>query len=415
MSADALWVPYYHQQGLTVPFDIKSFPVSKQLYSASLDVPFWKAHGGYLAYPRAWSALRIYYNPKYVHPAPTSWEVLLDPKYAGKFVRENQPTDIVAEAGLATGAKTPYNMNNAELSKAKQFLQAAKPAFLDLVSQNTGVVNALANETAWFTSENLGTDIRVKKAGGPTIKAAIPKEGVVGWLDAEMKMIGPDESRFEQFINAWGQAEYIPPLFKEFEEAWFNEKAYKLLVNQGLKHLADAVGYNDPEGALKAHLKGPQKNPGAYTQVFNGCSARSRAQAALIAFTGIMQSTLLGCGERLGGRSRRLPGRLVGRVPGRRPSRRLRSVLSEYLGFAPAALLFGVFFGVPMVMIVLYSFWTQNGYSVEARMDARELPVDVFSTPVYVDTFLTTLWMTAAATAGRSRSPFRSPIGLRAM
>ena len=34
-------------------------------------------------------------------------------------------------------------------------------------------------------------------------------------------------------------------------------------------HLADAVGYNDPEGSLKAHLKGPQKNPGAYTQVFN--------------------------------------------------------------------------------------------------------------------------------------------------
>src|ERR1700761_2973794 len=269
VSADALWVPYYVQNKLAVPFDIKSFPVAKQLYSASLDVPFWKASGGYLAYPRDWSALRIYYNPKYVNPAPTSWEVLLDPKYKGKFVRENQPTDIVAEAGLATGAKDPYNMNTAQLSKAKQFLQAAKPAYLDLVSQNTGVITALANESAWFTSENLGTDIRVKKAGGPTIKAAIPKEGVVGWLDAEMKMVGPDEDRFEQFINAWGQANWIPPLFKEFEEAWFNEKAYKLLVNQGMGHLADAVGYNDPEGSLKAHLKGPQKNPGAYTQVFN--------------------------------------------------------------------------------------------------------------------------------------------------
>jgi hypothetical protein len=34
-------------------------------------------------------------------------------------------------------------------------------------------------------------------------------------------------------------------------------------------HLADAVGYNNPEAALSAHLKGPQKNPGAYIQVFN--------------------------------------------------------------------------------------------------------------------------------------------------
>src|ERR1700761_5859290 len=46
VSADALWVPYYVQQKLAVPFDIKSFPVSKQLYPASLDVPFWKASGG---------------------------------------------------------------------------------------------------------------------------------------------------------------------------------------------------------------------------------------------------------------------------------------------------------------------------------------------------------------------------------
>ena len=50
------------------------------------------------------------------------------------------------------------------------------------------MVQALTNESAWFTSENLGTDFRVKQAGGPLIKAAVPKEGVVGWLDAEMKM-----------------------------------------------------------------------------------------------------------------------------------------------------------------------------------------------------------------------------------
>src|SRR5579862_7595040 len=213
VSADALWVPYYYQHGLAEAFDINAIPVSSELYSVAREFQIWQSGAGYLGYPRAWSALRIYYNPKYVSPAPTSWEVLLDPKYKGKFVRENQPTDIVAEAGLATGSKDPYNMTTAELSKAKQFLAAAKPAYLDLVSQNTGVVTALANGTAWFTSENLGTDIRVKQAGGPLIKAAIPKEGVVGWLDAEMKMIGPDESRFEQFINAWGQAQWIPPLF----------------------------------------------------------------------------------------------------------------------------------------------------------------------------------------------------------
>ncbi|HXO10038.1 MAG TPA: ABC transporter substrate-binding protein [Solirubrobacteraceae bacterium] len=269
VSADALWVPYYHQQGLTNAFDINDIPASKDLYSVSRDFSIWQGGGGYLAYPRAWSALRIYYNPKFVSPAPTSYEVLLDPKYHGKFVRENQPTDIMAEAGLATGAKAPYNMNSAELSRATEWLKAAKPAFLTLVSQNTGVVQALTNESAWFTSENLGTDIRVKEAGGPLIKAAVPKEGVVGWLDAEQQMKTSHANRFNQFINAWGQPEWVVPLFKEFKEAWFNEAAYKLLVNAGQKEFADALLYNQPEEALKAHLKGPAKNPNAYITAFN--------------------------------------------------------------------------------------------------------------------------------------------------
>jgi spermidine/putrescine-binding protein len=269
VSADALWVPYYYRNGLTYAFDINEIPVSKQLYSVAREFPIWNSSAGYLAYPRAWSALRIYYNPKYVNPAPTSYQVLLDPKYHGKFVRENQPTDIMAEAGLATGAKDPYNMNSAELSRATEFLKAAKPAFLTLVSQNTGVVQALTNESAWFTSENLGTDIRVKEAGGPDIKVATPKEGVIGWLDAEQKMKTSNANRFNQFINSWGQAEWIPPLFNEFKEAWFNEKAYKMIVNQGHGAFADALLYNQPEEALKAHLKGPSKNISAYITAFN--------------------------------------------------------------------------------------------------------------------------------------------------
>jgi spermidine/putrescine transport system permease protein len=76
----------------------------------------------------------------------------------------------------------------------------------------------------------------------------------------------------------------------------------------------------------------------------------------------------------------------------------LLSRLSQYLGFTPAAVLFGVFFGAPMVMILAYSFWTQNGYSIEAHWTFANYQ-SVFSTPVYIDTFLTTLWMTAAATA----------------
>jgi spermidine/putrescine-binding protein len=270
VSTDALWAPKFFKDGLTEPFDMGSIAVASQLYSVAKDVPFWKAGGGYLVYPNGWSSVNIYYNPKYVSPAPTSWEVLTEPKYAGKVVAENQPTDLMAMAGLATGAKQPYNMTTAEISRAQQFLKAAKPAFLKLVSQNSDSVRALADGSAWMALENLGTDYRVKAAGGPVVKEATPKEGVVGWIDGEqMVKASAHKNRFDQFLNGMEQANWVAQNFLVNGRPLFNEKAYKLLVNQGHKERADLLWYNQPERALQMTLKGPSGNVQAVIDAFN--------------------------------------------------------------------------------------------------------------------------------------------------
>ncbi|HYZ82300.1 MAG TPA: ABC transporter substrate-binding protein [Solirubrobacteraceae bacterium] len=270
VSTDALWAPKFFHDGLTEAFDIESIPVSSQLYSIAKDVPFWKAGGGYLVYPNGWSSVNIYYNPKYVSPAPTSWEVLTEAKYAGKVVAENQPTDLMAMAGLATGAKQPYGMTTAEISRAQDFLKSAKPAFLKLVSQNSDSVRALADGSAWMALENLGTDFRVKAAGGPLVKEATPKEGVVGWIDGEqMVKASQHKDRFNQFLNGMEQAPWVAQNFLVNGRPLFNEKAYKLLVNQGHKERADLLWYNQPEKALQMTLKGPSGNVQAYIDAFN--------------------------------------------------------------------------------------------------------------------------------------------------
>ena len=270
VSTDALWAPKYFKDGLTEPFDVDSLAVSSQLYSIAKQVPFWKAGGGYLVYPNGWSSVNIYYNPKYVSPAPTSWHVLTEPKYAGKVVAENQPTDLMAMAGLATGAKEPYNMTTAEISKAQEFLKAAKPAFLKLVSQNSDSVRALADGSAWMALENLGTDYRVKAAGGPVVKEATPKEGVVGWIDGEqMVKASGHKNRFEQFLNSMEQSNWVAQNFLVNGRPLFNEKAYKILVNQGHKERADLLWYNQPERALQMTLKGPSGNVQGVIDAFN--------------------------------------------------------------------------------------------------------------------------------------------------
>jgi spermidine/putrescine-binding protein len=270
VSGDALWVPKYHKDGLTESFDLSSLPVSKQLFSIARSFPFWKDGSNYMGYPFSWSTVQIYYNPKYVTTVPDSWHALLDKKYAGKISLENIPTDVMAIAARATGAKQPYSMTTAEISRAKAFLKSFKPNVLKLASQNNEVVRALADGSAWIGITNLGTDDRVKDAGGPVVKPAYPKEGTVGFIDSEQIVkASKNKAVFEKFINTTEQAPWIAKNFLTNGRPLFNEKAWKLLVNQGHGDRARRLLYNQPQKALQMTIKGPAGNEQAYVDAFN--------------------------------------------------------------------------------------------------------------------------------------------------
>jgi spermidine/putrescine transport system substrate-binding protein len=270
VSGDALWVPKYNHAGLTTSFDLSSLPVSKQLYPIARQFPFWKDGSNYMGYPFSWSTVQIYYNPKYVTVKPDSWHAVLDKKYAGKISLENIPTDMMAIAGKATGAKLPYSMTPAQISRAKQWLKALKPNVLKLASQNNEVVRALADGSAWIGITNLGTDDRVKDAGGPVVKTAYPREGTIGFIDSEQMVTkSKNQASFEKFENAMQQAPWIAKNFITNGRPLFNEKAYKILVNQGHGDRARRQYYNQPEKALKMTIKGPAGDEQAYVDAFN--------------------------------------------------------------------------------------------------------------------------------------------------
>jgi spermidine/putrescine transport system substrate-binding protein len=270
VSGDALWVPKYHKDGLTESFDLSSLPVSKQLFSIARSFPFWKDGSNYMGYPFSWSTVQIYYNPKYVKTVPNSWHALLSKKYKGKISLENIPTDVMAIAARAIGAKKPYAMTPAEISRAKEFLKAFKPNVLKLASQNNEVVRALADGSAWIGITNLGTDDRVRDAGGPVVKPAYPKEGTIGFIDSEQIVkASKNKAVFEKFINTTEQAPWIAKNFLTNGRPLFNEKAWKLLVNQGHGDRARRLLYNQPEKALKMTIKGPAGDEQAYVDAFN--------------------------------------------------------------------------------------------------------------------------------------------------
>jgi spermidine/putrescine-binding protein len=269
-SADALWVPKFLKSGLIDAFDIHSIPASKELYSVATHFPFWKSGSQYLAFPHAWSSENIYYNPKYVKPKPTSWDAILDPRYKKRIVMANQPTEVCAVCGHATGAKDPYNMTAAELSRAKEWMRKLKPNILKFAGQAAEQQRADIDESAWIDIDNLGTDVVVRAAGGPIMHAATPKEGVNGWVDGEMLVRGsPQRTAALAFLNNGFTARWTAMKFLANGHPYLNEKAYKLLVNQGHKERADRFFYNEPERVFKLTLAGPAGNPQAYIDAFN--------------------------------------------------------------------------------------------------------------------------------------------------
>jgi spermidine/putrescine-binding protein len=270
VSGDALWVPKYYDEGLVETLDLADFPASQELYSLAREFPFWQKDNGYLAYPFGWSPVVLAYNPKYITSAPTSWEVLFDPELKGRVGLAMQPFDVMAYMGKATGAKEPYNMTDDELQKAKQALKDLQPNILKYIEQTTEAVTLLANESVWICDQNLGIEDRVKDAGGPEIKSFIPKEGTVGFIDGEM--IAKDAANRDA-ARGWLQnaesAEWIAQNFLEYGRPLFNEKAYKLLVDQGHQERADKYLYNQPDIAATMTLKGPAPRIEDYINAFN--------------------------------------------------------------------------------------------------------------------------------------------------
>jgi len=270
VSGDALWVPHYFESGLIEAWDINSLKVASQLYSIARSFPIWTKPEGYLGYPFGWSPVQIYYDPAKVSPAPDSWEVLLDPKYKGRVVVEDQPVEIMAYMGKFAGVVNAYSMTPEEIAKAKDLLKQLKPNILRLANQATDTIAALKTGEAWIATGNLGTESRVKDQGGPDLNVFTPKEGTIGWMDSEMVVKGgANENLIMPFLELAEQAEYIAANFILNGRPLFNEKAYGILVNQGQQERADRFLYNKPETVQTMDLKGPGTSTQAVIDALN--------------------------------------------------------------------------------------------------------------------------------------------------
>ena len=92
----------------------------------------------------------------------------------------------------------------------------------------------------------------------------------------------------------------------------------------------------------------------------------------------------------------------VGAPPGKTEPRRAdvkrqRRDWRQFVGFGPAAILFGVFFIAPLCLIVVYSFWETKNYELVPAFTTKNYHT-IITTSTYVKTFGKTVLMAFLAT-----------------
>jgi putative spermidine/putrescine transport system substrate-binding protein/spermidine/putrescine transport system substrate-binding protein len=132
----------------------------------------------------AWGPNVLVYNTKDVVPAPTSWDILFDPKYAGKVTIPDNPMTI-ADVALWLGMEDPYNLSDDDLTKVKAKLLELRPSIRKFWTTAGELANLFQSGEVEIAHAWPLTYTQLKEANFP-IGSVSPKGQLTGWTDSWM-------------------------------------------------------------------------------------------------------------------------------------------------------------------------------------------------------------------------------------
>lgn len=205
----------------TVFADLKNQP-----YNTFDDQPYGIPHGR--------GANLLMWNGDDVAPAPTSWDVMLDPKlaskYSGKISVYDDPIYIAdAAVYLKThqpdlGIENPYELNDEQFEAAVNLLEEQAPNVGEYWSEAEKQISAFANGdatvgTTWQYQYFALLEEEEPVAASPASQGFLPKEGATGWSDTWMIS---NEAKHPNCMYEWMNWIIEPKVNAEVAE-WFGE------------------------------------------------------------------------------------------------------------------------------------------------------------------------------------------------
>ncbi len=170
---------------LTLPLDLRNIPYHKDLIPALQKADYFSKGGQLYVVPFMYGPYGLAYNTGLVKEEPKSWNVLWDPKYAGKYAISSDYYEAnIFSAALSMGidkiriAQYDSVFSPELLGKLKYLVKNAKSLWTGVDSADT--LQGLSLATAW------GFSFPELKKRGEIWKMGSPGEGTTGWIDCWM-------------------------------------------------------------------------------------------------------------------------------------------------------------------------------------------------------------------------------------
>jgi len=187
--------------GLVDPVNVSLVPNYKTIFPDLKNQPYNTFEEVHYGIPHGRGANLLMWNPESVKPAPTSWDVTLDPKvaskYKGKISQYDDPMSI-AEAAVYLKfhqpdleIENPYELNEEQFDAAVSLMKEQQPNVGEYWGEAAKQIQAFGAGdvelgTTWqyqyFALQEEGAPV----AASPASEGFLPKEGATGWSDTWM-------------------------------------------------------------------------------------------------------------------------------------------------------------------------------------------------------------------------------------
>jgi putative spermidine/putrescine transport system substrate-binding protein len=220
--------------GDVVPVNVDLVPNYKTVFADLKDQPYNTFDGEPYGIPHGRGANLLMWNPDAVQPAPTSWDVVLDPKIASKYKGKISAYDdpiYIADAAVYLkahqpdlGIENPYELNEEQFDAAVQLLEEQQPNVGEYWSEAAKQVQAFASGdadvgTTWQYQYFLLKEEGKPVEASPASQGFLPKEGATGWSDTWMVS---SEAKHPNCMYMWMDWIIEPKVNAEVAE-WFGE------------------------------------------------------------------------------------------------------------------------------------------------------------------------------------------------